>query len=171
MIDKLNFNSRVRGTDNNDIRNQDNYVPAVLATSTSEVVKQQKLGQLLQVQSNCNSNTRSATETALAAAAAAAVAAPAAAAAAAALAAAAAVAAAVAGTRAYLRWFSLPVAEQLSCAYLLSADQSNLGNSTHIRKSSTSVSRSGPYRPPGGVEEMQGGGRRVRLEWGAYITV
>ncbi|KAF2354961.1 hypothetical protein FHG87_014284 [Trinorchestia longiramus] len=34
-----------------------------------------------------------------------------------------------------------------------------------------SVSRSGPYRPPGGVEEMQGGGRRVRLEWGAYITV
>ncbi|KAF2368243.1 hypothetical protein FHG87_000999 [Trinorchestia longiramus] len=25
--------------------------------------------------------------------------------------------------------------------------------------------------PPGGVEEMQGGGRRVRLEWGAYITV
>ncbi|KAF2350107.1 hypothetical protein FHG87_019137 [Trinorchestia longiramus] len=24
---------------------------------------------------------------------------------------------------------------------------------------------------PGGVEEMQGGGRRVRLEWGAYITV
>ncbi|KAF2362254.1 hypothetical protein FHG87_006991 [Trinorchestia longiramus] len=36
---------------------------------------------------------------------------------------------------------------------------------------STSVSQSGPYRPPGGVEEMQGGGRRVRLEWGAYITV
>ncbi|KAF2351910.1 hypothetical protein FHG87_017333 [Trinorchestia longiramus] len=35
----------------------------------------------------------------------------------------------------------------------------------------TSVSPSGPYRPPGGVEEMQGGGRRVRLEWGAYITV
>ncbi|KAF2367084.1 hypothetical protein FHG87_002163 [Trinorchestia longiramus] len=34
-----------------------------------------------------------------------------------------------------------------------------------------SVSQSGPYRPPGGVEEMQGGGRRVRLEWGAYITV
>ncbi|KAF2360974.1 hypothetical protein FHG87_008267 [Trinorchestia longiramus] len=28
-----------------------------------------------------------------------------------------------------------------------------------------------PYRPPGGVEEMQGGGRRVRLEWGSYITV
>ncbi|KAF2344220.1 hypothetical protein FHG87_025024 [Trinorchestia longiramus] len=26
-------------------------------------------------------------------------------------------------------------------------------------------------RPPGGVEEMQGGGRRVRLEWGSYITV
>ncbi|KAF2346747.1 hypothetical protein FHG87_022496 [Trinorchestia longiramus] len=26
-------------------------------------------------------------------------------------------------------------------------------------------------RPPGGVEEMQGGGRRVRLESGAYITV
>ncbi|KAF2350335.1 hypothetical protein FHG87_018908 [Trinorchestia longiramus] len=25
--------------------------------------------------------------------------------------------------------------------------------------------------PPGGVEEMQGGGRRVRLEWRAYITV
>ncbi|KAF2346628.1 hypothetical protein FHG87_022616 [Trinorchestia longiramus] len=25
--------------------------------------------------------------------------------------------------------------------------------------------------PPGGVEEMQGGDRRVRLEWGAYITV
>ncbi|KAF2358023.1 hypothetical protein FHG87_011222 [Trinorchestia longiramus] len=35
----------------------------------------------------------------------------------------------------------------------------------------TSVSQSGPYRPPGGVEEMQGGDRRVRLEWGAYITV
>ncbi|KAF2359243.1 hypothetical protein FHG87_009999 [Trinorchestia longiramus] len=35
----------------------------------------------------------------------------------------------------------------------------------------TSVSQSGPYRSPGGVEEMQGGGRRVRLEWGAYITV
>ncbi|KAF2358573.1 hypothetical protein FHG87_010669 [Trinorchestia longiramus] len=34
-----------------------------------------------------------------------------------------------------------------------------------------SVSQSGPYRPPGGVDEMQGGGRRVRLEWGAYITV
>ncbi|KAF2368017.1 hypothetical protein FHG87_001231 [Trinorchestia longiramus] len=26
-------------------------------------------------------------------------------------------------------------------------------------------------RPTGGVEEMLGGGRRVRLEWGAYITV
>ncbi|KAF2346211.1 hypothetical protein FHG87_023033, partial [Trinorchestia longiramus] len=25
--------------------------------------------------------------------------------------------------------------------------------------------------PCGVVEEMQGGGRRVRLEWGAYITV
>ncbi|KAF2366643.1 hypothetical protein FHG87_002610 [Trinorchestia longiramus] len=35
----------------------------------------------------------------------------------------------------------------------------------------SSVSQSAPYRPPGGVEEMQGGGRRVRLEWGAYITV
>ncbi|KAF2363853.1 hypothetical protein FHG87_005396 [Trinorchestia longiramus] len=35
----------------------------------------------------------------------------------------------------------------------------------------TSVSQSGPYRPPGGVEEMQRGNRRVRLEWGAYITV
>ncbi|KAF2357738.1 CECR6/TMEM121 family [Trinorchestia longiramus] len=34
-----------------------------------------------------------------------------------------------------------------------------------------SVSQSGPYRPPGGVEEMQGDGRRVRLEWGVYITV
>ncbi|KAF2364110.1 hypothetical protein FHG87_005135 [Trinorchestia longiramus] len=33
------------------------------------------------------------------------------------------------------------------------------------------VSQSDPYRPPGGVEEMQGGGRRVRLEWGAYITI
>ncbi|KAF2356561.1 hypothetical protein FHG87_012677 [Trinorchestia longiramus] len=31
--------------------------------------------------------------------------------------------------------------------------------------------QSGPYSPSGGVEEMQGGGRRVRLEWGAYITV
>ncbi|KAF2360821.1 hypothetical protein FHG87_008419 [Trinorchestia longiramus] len=36
---------------------------------------------------------------------------------------------------------------------------------------SSSVSQSGPYRPPGGVEDMQGGGRRVRLEWEAYITV
>ncbi|KAF2353203.1 hypothetical protein FHG87_016041 [Trinorchestia longiramus] len=35
----------------------------------------------------------------------------------------------------------------------------------------TSVSQSGPPRPPGGVEEMQGGGNRVRLEWEAYITV
>ncbi|KAF2357734.1 hypothetical protein FHG87_011504 [Trinorchestia longiramus] len=35
----------------------------------------------------------------------------------------------------------------------------------------TSVSQSGPYRPPGGGKEIQGGGRRVRLEWGAYITV
>ncbi|KAF2344423.1 hypothetical protein FHG87_024821 [Trinorchestia longiramus] len=26
-------------------------------------------------------------------------------------------------------------------------------------------------RTSGSVEEMQGGGRRVRLEWGAYITV
>ncbi|KAF2354935.1 hypothetical protein FHG87_014309 [Trinorchestia longiramus] len=34
-----------------------------------------------------------------------------------------------------------------------------------------SVSQRGPYGPPGCVEEMQGGGRRVRLEWGAYITV
>ncbi|KAF2347360.1 Ribonuclease H2 subunit B [Trinorchestia longiramus] len=34
----------------------------------------------------------------------------------------------------------------------------------------TSNSQSGPYRHPGGVEEMQGGGRRVRLKWGAYIT-
>ncbi|KAF2368490.1 hypothetical protein FHG87_000742 [Trinorchestia longiramus] len=34
----------------------------------------------------------------------------------------------------------------------------------------SSVSQSGPYRPPGGVEEMQRGGRRVRLECGAYIT-
>ncbi|KAF2353756.1 Dihydrofolate reductase domain [Trinorchestia longiramus] len=34
----------------------------------------------------------------------------------------------------------------------------------------TSVSQSGPYRPPGGVE-IQGDGRRVRLEWGAYVTV
>ncbi|KAF2352861.1 Glycosyl transferase family 10 [Trinorchestia longiramus] len=33
------------------------------------------------------------------------------------------------------------------------------------------VSQSGPCRPPGGVEEMQGGGRMVRLEGGAYITV
>ncbi|KAF2360576.1 hypothetical protein FHG87_008664 [Trinorchestia longiramus] len=32
---------------------------------------------------------------------------------------------------------------------------------------SEGVSQSGP----GGVEEMQEGGRRVRLEWGAYITV
>ncbi|KAF2368892.1 hypothetical protein FHG87_000348 [Trinorchestia longiramus] len=38
-------------------------------------------------------------------------------------------------------------------------------------KSYSSVSQSGPYCPPGGVEEMQGGGRRVRLEWGSYITV
>ncbi|KAF2350564.1 hypothetical protein FHG87_018681 [Trinorchestia longiramus] len=26
-------------------------------------------------------------------------------------------------------------------------------------------------RHPGGIEEMQGGGRRVRFEWRAYITV
>ncbi|KAF2365441.1 hypothetical protein FHG87_003808 [Trinorchestia longiramus] len=35
----------------------------------------------------------------------------------------------------------------------------------------SSVSQSDPYHPPGGVQEMQGGGRRVRLEWGAYIIV
>ncbi|KAF2356147.1 hypothetical protein FHG87_013097 [Trinorchestia longiramus] len=35
----------------------------------------------------------------------------------------------------------------------------------------TSVSQSGPYRSSGGLEVMQGSGRRVRLEWGAYITV
>ncbi|KAF2360410.1 hypothetical protein FHG87_008837 [Trinorchestia longiramus] len=35
----------------------------------------------------------------------------------------------------------------------------------------SSVSPSGPYRPPGGVEEMQGCSRRVRLKWEAYITV
>ncbi|KAF2368276.1 hypothetical protein FHG87_000952 [Trinorchestia longiramus] len=35
----------------------------------------------------------------------------------------------------------------------------------------TSVSQSGPYHPPGGVEKIQGGGRRVHHEWGAYITV
>ncbi|KAF2367796.1 hypothetical protein FHG87_001441 [Trinorchestia longiramus] len=34
-----------------------------------------------------------------------------------------------------------------------------------------SVSQSGPYRPPGGVEEMQGGCRRVRLEWGASCNL
>ncbi|KAF2354397.1 hypothetical protein FHG87_014845 [Trinorchestia longiramus] len=33
----------------------------------------------------------------------------------------------------------------------------------------SSVSHSRPYRPPGGVEEMQGGGRRVRLEWGRIL--
>ncbi|KAF2344440.1 hypothetical protein FHG87_024804, partial [Trinorchestia longiramus] len=33
------------------------------------------------------------------------------------------------------------------------------------------VFQSGPYRPPGGVEEMQWDGRMVRPEWGAYITV
>ncbi|KAF2368854.1 hypothetical protein FHG87_000386 [Trinorchestia longiramus] len=38
-------------------------------------------------------------------------------------------------------------------------------------RAQTSVSQSGSYRPLGGVEEMQGGGRRIRLEWGAYITV
>ncbi|KAF2353842.1 hypothetical protein FHG87_015401 [Trinorchestia longiramus] len=26
-----------------------------------------------------------------------------------------------------------------------------------------------PYRPPGGVEEMQGSGRKVRLEWGRLV--
>ncbi|KAF2346071.1 hypothetical protein FHG87_023172, partial [Trinorchestia longiramus] len=40
-----------------------------------------------------------------------------------------------------------------------------------VETASSSVSQSDPYRPPGGVDEMQGGGRRVRLEWGAYITV
>ncbi|KAF2362354.1 Reverse transcriptase domain [Trinorchestia longiramus] len=32
-----------------------------------------------------------------------------------------------------------------------------------------SVSQSGPYRPSGDVEEMKGGGRRVRLEWGRIL--
>ncbi|KAF2349034.1 hypothetical protein FHG87_020210 [Trinorchestia longiramus] len=40
-----------------------------------------------------------------------------------------------------------------------------------LRPTTTSVSESGPYRPSGGAEEMQGGGRRVRLDWGTYITV
>ncbi|KAF2351325.1 hypothetical protein FHG87_017919 [Trinorchestia longiramus] len=44
------------------------------------------------------------------------------------------------------------------------------GQSLHSTPQASSVSQSGPYRPPGGVEEMQGGGRRVCLEWGAYIT-
>ncbi|KAF2350551.1 hypothetical protein FHG87_018693 [Trinorchestia longiramus] len=43
--------------------------------------------------------------------------------------------------------------------------------SEHMTGLIPSVSQSGPCRPPGGVEEMQEGGRRVRLEWGAYITV
>ncbi|KAF2366176.1 HTH CenpB-type DNA-binding domain [Trinorchestia longiramus] len=30
-------------------------------------------------------------------------------------------------------------------------------------------SQSGSYRPPGGVDEMQGGDRRVRLEWGRIL--
>ncbi|KAF2359812.1 hypothetical protein FHG87_009430 [Trinorchestia longiramus] len=59
---------------------------------------------------------------------------------------------------------------------LLYTHVSNNANSFFHRpaispRSETSVSQSGPYRPPGGVEEIQGGGRRVRLEWGAYITV
>ncbi|KAF2364650.1 hypothetical protein FHG87_004594 [Trinorchestia longiramus] len=44
-------------------------------------------------------------------------------------------------------------------------------NASLFKRLDCSVSQSGPYRPPGGVEEMQGGGRRVRLEWRAYITV
>ncbi|KAF2368717.1 WD40-repeat-containing domain, partial [Trinorchestia longiramus] len=36
----------------------------------------------------------------------------------------------------------------------------------HHDRGEISVSQSGPYRLPGGVEEMQEGGRRVRLEWG-----
>ncbi|KAF2351147.1 hypothetical protein FHG87_018096 [Trinorchestia longiramus] len=44
---------------------------------------------------------------------------------------------------------------------------------THLRPLllKVSVSLSGLYRPPGGDEEMQRGGRKVRLEWRAYITV
>ncbi|KAF2361555.1 hypothetical protein FHG87_007689 [Trinorchestia longiramus] len=34
-----------------------------------------------------------------------------------------------------------------------------------------SVSQSGPYHPSEGVEKMQGSVRRVRFEWGVYITV
>ncbi|KAF2360952.1 PTP type protein phosphatase [Trinorchestia longiramus] len=40
-----------------------------------------------------------------------------------------------------------------------------------VERGKSSVSQSSPYRPPGGVEEMQGGGGRVRLEWEAHITV
>ncbi|KAF2362297.1 hypothetical protein FHG87_006944 [Trinorchestia longiramus] len=40
-----------------------------------------------------------------------------------------------------------------------------------VKLNSERVSQSGPYRPTGSVEEMQRGGRRVRLESGAYITV
>ncbi|KAF2356123.1 hypothetical protein FHG87_013120 [Trinorchestia longiramus] len=41
----------------------------------------------------------------------------------------------------------------------------------HCSSTLDSVSQSGLYRQLRGVEEMQGGGRRVRIEWGAYITV
>ncbi|KAF2354653.1 hypothetical protein FHG87_014590 [Trinorchestia longiramus] len=46
-----------------------------------------------------------------------------------------------------------------------------LGKIKELGTQKNSVLQSGPYRPPGGVEEIQGGGRRVRLERGAYITV
>ncbi|KAF2354351.1 Short-chain dehydrogenase/reductase SDR, partial [Trinorchestia longiramus] len=56
------------------------------------------------------------------------------------------------------------------------AKEGELTRSSHCswvgcRLAMDSVSQSGPCRPPGGVEKMQGGGRRVRLEWGANITV
>ncbi|KAF2348431.1 hypothetical protein FHG87_020813 [Trinorchestia longiramus] len=44
-----------------------------------------------------------------------------------------------------------------------------ISSSTYVPVEQCFSMRSVP--PPGGVEEMQGGGRRVHLEWGAYIAV
>ncbi|KAF2351943.1 C-type lectin fold [Trinorchestia longiramus] len=72
--------------------------------------------------------------------------------------------------------FSMRVAD-LTMLVTVSANElrSSLKNDNYCKwnceNTFMDVSQSGLYRPPGGVEEMQGGGSRVRLEWGAYITV
>ncbi|KAF2361089.1 hypothetical protein FHG87_008153 [Trinorchestia longiramus] len=73
--------------------------------------------------------------------------------------------------RAALFHMLAPIATLTSAFWCHAVDLATLTLTLTLYSLCRSVSPSGPYRPPGGVEEMQGGGRRIRLEWGAYITV